>query len=214
MADFDPTTDYMKEIDSEDRAEENGREYPYLRGLKKLAHAHRKGIKAVRSKIVKTPSVGLSGEVKGEKPDCIASVTISYEFNDGTIFEGSADASYLAHKAPFNFHLVAIAESKAEARAIRRAFNISAVAKEEMGQPQEATKAEKEEAKEEADKMKGPITDVQVEGIKRIAKRKKLLQAEVVSKVRKGTEGGNISDLTYEEGLAALKYVNKYKPKG
>ena len=213
MADFDPTIDYMKEIDSEDRAEENGREYPYLRGLKKLAHAHRGGIKAVRSKIVKTPSVGLSGEVKGEKPDCIASATVTYEFMDGTVFEGSADASYVAHRAPFNLHLVAIAESKAEARAIRRAFNISAVAKEEMAQSPDAEAASKQEAKEEEAKMKGPITDVQIEGIKRLAKRKRLKQADVVSKVGRD-EDATISDLTYEEGLKALKFVNKYKPKG
>jgi len=212
MAEFDPTKDYMQEIDKEDRAEENGREYPYLRGLKKLAHAHRGGIQAVRSRICKTPSVGLSGDSKTEKPDCIAAVTVTYEFKDGTVFEGSADASYLAHKKPFNFHLVAIAESKAEARAIRRAFNISAVAKEEMGHAPEVAEAAKREEEEEAAKMKGPITDVQIQGIKRIAKRKKLHQAEVVSKVGR-EEGANISDLTYEEGLAALKYVNKYKPK-
>jgi hypothetical protein len=212
MEQFDANKDYMQEIDKEDRAEENGREYPYLRGLKKLAHAHRGGIQAVRSQIVKVPSVGLSGDSKAEKPDCIAAVTVTYEFKDGTTFEGSADASYLAHTKPYNYHLVAIAESKAEARAIRRAFNISEVAKEEMGHSPDAERAAKEEEREEAEKMKGPITDVQIQGIKRIAKRKKLLQADVLAKVCK-EEKSSISDLTYEEGLAALKFVNKYKPK-
>ena len=206
---FNFATDYMSLIDVEDKAKEKGQEFPYLRGLKKLAHGHRGGVKAIRSRVVKVPSVGLGGMAgKEEKPDCIAAVTISYEFNDGSVFEGSADASYKAHKAPYNLHLVALAESKAEARAIRRAFNISAVAKEEMGTVPNLA----EEAKQEAEKMKGPITDVQIQGIKRLAKRKQLRQGDLLEKIGKA-DVGDISKLTYEDGLAALKYVNKYKPK-
>jgi hypothetical protein len=209
LPDFDIATDYMSLIDQEDKAKEKGEEFPYLRGLKKLAYGHRQGLKSVRSRIVKVPSVGVGGLTgKDEKPDCIAAVTITYEFNDGSVFEGSADASYKAHKAPYNLHLVALAESKAEARAIRRAFNISAVAKEEMGTVQNF----EEEEKEEALKMEGPITDVQLQGIKRLAKRKQLRQSELLEKIGR-SEAGDISKLTYADGLKALKYVNKHKAK-
>jgi len=209
LPDFDIATDYMSLIDAEDKAKEKGEEFPYLRGLKKLAYGHRQGLKSVRSRIVKVPSVGVGGLTgKDEKPDCIAAVTITYEFNDGSVFEGSADASYKAHKAPYNLHLVALAESKAEARAIRRAFNISAVAKEEMGTVPNL----EEEEKEEALKMEGPITDVQLQGIKRLAKRKQLRQSELLEKIGR-SEVGDISKLTYADGLKALKYVNKHKAK-
>lgn len=196
---FDLSKDYLDSLDSEDRYEENGRVYPYLRGLKKLAHLHRGGLQAVRSKVEKVPSVNTTGG-KGEIPDCIAAVTVTYEFKDGTVFEGSADASYKAHKAPFNKHLVATAESKAEARAIRRAFNISQVAKEEMG------------GEDEDNTENDPIRDTQIEGIKRLAKRKKLGQKDVLALVGR-PDLDSIEKLNQGEALKALKLINKHKPK-
>jgi len=198
---FDPDKDYMAELTKDEKWDENGREYPYLRGLKRLAHQHRGGIKAIKSIPTKTPSVGLTG-TKGEAPDCIASCCVSYEFFDGTIFQGSADASYKAHKAPFNKHLLATAESKAEARAIRRAFNISQVAKEEMGGSVED---------EQDNRDNDPINDAQLEGIKRIAKRKKLGQKDVLSLI-KLDDVGDIKKLTQAQAIKALKAVNRYKP--
>lgn len=196
---FDPSKDYMKELTSNEKWEEGQKEYPYLRGLKRLAHIHRGGLLSIESKVVKVPNIGTSG-AKGETPDCIAAVTVGLRFRDGTHFEASADASYKAHKAPFNKHLVATAESKAQARAIRQALNISQVAKEEMGSEEDATN-------------NGPITDVQIEGIKKIAKRNKLSQGDVLKLIKREDLNGDISQLTHAEGIAALKKVNSYRPK-
>jgi hypothetical protein len=197
---FDPKKDYIKELTGDEKWEEKGKIYPYLRGLKRLAHEHRGGIRMIRSVPVKVPSVNTTG-AKGENPDCMAACTIAYHFNDGTVFEGSADASYKAHKAPFNLHLLATAESKAEARAIRRAFNISQCAKEEMGG------ASDDEAKDNE-----PINDTQLEGIKRNARRKKLSQKDVLTLIKR-EDLGDIKKLTYADAIKALKAVNRYKPK-
>ncbi len=197
---FDPKKDYIKELNSDEKWEENGKIYPYLRGLKRLAHENRGGIREIRSVPVKVPSVNSAGG-KGEIPDCIAACTIAYYFYDGTVFEGSADASYKAHKAPFNKHLLATAEAKAESRAIRRAFNISQCAKEEMGSGDDESNRDNE-----------PINDTQLEGIKRNARRKKLSQKEVL-KLIKREELGDINKLTNAEAIKALKAVNSYKPK-
>jgi len=198
MNPFDPKKDYFAELTKDEKWDENGKEYPYLKGLKRLAHEHRGGIQAVRSVPVKIPSVNSTGD-KGEVPDCIAACTVSYCFKDGTVFEGSADASYKAHQAPYNLHLLAVAEAKAEARAIRRAFNINQVAKEEMGG---------KGTWEEEDRSDEPINDAQLAGIKRIAKRKRLSQGEVLELVKR-PDLKSIDKLTYAEGIKALRIVNK-----
>lgn len=205
MSDFNPETDYLKEIPAEDKWAEGGKEYPYLRGLKNLAYKYRGGVREVKSEVVKAPSVNI--QEKGNVPDCIAAVTVTYVFADGTSFAGSADASYKAHSAPFNLHLVAIAESKAEARAIRRAFNISQVSKEEMGTP-----PSEEELKEEAEKESDKISDTQIHAIKSMASKKKVSQAELLAKLGR-SDLPDVRGLTYAEGIKSIKLLNSWKVK-
>lgn len=197
---FDVAKDYMAELRKDEKWEDGDRVYPYLKGLKRLAHEHRGGVKEIRSLPVKVPSVNNTG-AKGEVPDCIAACTVRYTFQDGTVFEGSADASYKAHKAPFNKHLLATAESKAEARAIRRAFNISQVAREEIGSVEDEDNRDNE-----------PINDTQIEGIKRIAKRKRLSQKDVLALIKRD-DLVDIKQLTQGEAKKALKAINKAKPR-
>ena len=201
---FDPSHDYFHDLgDDEKYKDEKGREYPYLRGLQRLAHNNRNGVVRVNSKIIKAPSLNYTTNEDGTTgvPDCIAAVTVTYSFKDGTSFAGSADASYKAHEHPFNLHLVAVAESKAEARAIRRAFNISKVSKEEIGSPSDVV----------GDPDTGPITDTQIQGINKVAGRKGLDDAKVLQLIK--SDASEIKDLTSAEGRAVLKAVNKFKPK-
>ena len=95
-------------------------------------------------------------------------------------------------------HLTAVAEAKAEARAIRRAFMITNVAKEEIGSP---VVGEPDD---------GPITDTQLNAIRNLAKRKKLGKADVLKMVKR-TDLTDLNDLTSEEGRLALKKVNSAK---
>lgn len=211
---FDPKHDYFEDLKSSEKYVDNktGAEYPFLKGLIRLAHNNRGGVQRVDSVIAKVPSLETRKEYeldeKGNreviaetKPDCIAAVTVTYYFKDGTTFSGSADASYKAHDAPYNLHLTAVAESKAEARAIRRALMITKVAKEEIG-----------EAEVVGDPDDGPITDTQLAYIRKTAKRKKLSQTDVLKMIKR-EDLSDITQLTSEEARKALKAIDKKKIK-
>ncbi len=176
--------DYLKELTDDELWKG---EYPLLRGLQRLAHE--RGIKAIISDVRMVPS----------KESRIAAVTVTVEFKDGTIFSGSADAKYSAHTDPFRDHLTALADSKAEARAYRRAFNISKASKEECG-----------EIPAGGDPDNTPIADSQIEGIKNMANQRKLTVVEAVKLV--GIEK-EIEDLTGKEARDVIRALNKYKPK-
>jgi hypothetical protein len=190
--DFDVEVDYFEKLKSSEKWTDtkSGREYPYFKGLARLAHTYRRGNSLT--------TLDSEGEAITNAPDCIAAVTVSYEFNDGTIFEGSADASFKAHVAPFNLHLTAVAESKAASRAIRSAFMISNVAKEEIG-----------DASMIADDSNDPISDAQIEAIRNLAKRKKLSKA-VVLKMSK-SEAESIEGFTKSEATLVIKAINRKK---
>lgn len=209
---FDPDHDYFQDLKSSEKYvdDKTGNEYPYLKGLIRLAHKNRGGVLRVESEIIKVPALDAhkryEPDVKPKKvaeetsADCIAAVTVTYYFKDGTSFSGSADASYKAHEAPFNLHLTAVAESKAEARAIRRALMITKVAKEEIG------------GAVVGDPDTGPITDTQLNMIRKVAKRKKLSQADVLKMVKR-TDLTDITQLTTAEGRKAAAAVNRAKAK-
>lgn len=161
-------------------------EYPLLKGLQRLAHNNRGGIVEICTHIMKS-------ELD------IAAVTVDYVFRDGTRWSGSADATKEAHKKPYNLHLVAVAESKAESRCLRRAFNISKVTFEEIGAADVAGEPDS-----------GPIEPHQIEAIKKVAKRKKISKIKVLELIDR-SDLDDITELTAKEGREAMKAVNKVK---
>jgi hypothetical protein len=186
---FDRTKDYLGELRRGEYLEKDGKKFPRLCGLQRLAHNNRGGVQSVSSDIKNTPA--------RENP--IAAVTVHYGFKDGTHFSGSADATTRAHKEPYSLHLVALAESKAEARALRRAFNISAVSAEEIGNAPIAGVDN------------GPIEDPQISGIKMLGKRKGLNTQEILDLIK--TDVGSLEELTATQGREAMKLLNKFKKK-
>lgn len=186
---FDPTYNYFGDLKGDELLRKEGKEYPRLKGLQRLAHQNRGGVKAVFSNIICTPA-------KGNK---IASVTIQYVFGDGTQFSGSADATDAAHDKPYNLHLVAVAESKAEARALRRAFNISVVSADEIGSVDPAPIAGPDN---------GPIQDVQIKGIRKVGKLAGLNDTEILELI--GTDKP-LEELSEDEGRKLMKALNKYR---
>jgi len=181
---FDVKKDYLKEL-SDDELWEG--KYPLLRGLQRLAHE--RGITRLLSTVVAVPT----------KESPIAAVTVTVEFKDGAIFSASADAKFKAHEAPFNKHLTALADSKAEARAYRRAFNITKASKEECG-----------EMPAGGDVDKTPIADSQIQGIKNIADRHSLSLADAINLI--GVDK-SIEELTGKQARDIIRALNKYKPK-
>lgn len=190
MNPFDPSKDYLSELRKGEYLEKEGDKLPRLKGLQRLAHNNRGGVRAVYSDIRCTPA----------RDNPIAAVTVRYLFTDGTSFAGSADATTKAHDAPYNLHLVAVAESKAEARALRRAFNISAVAAEEVG------------SAPIAGKDNGPIESLQVQGIMKVGERKGLNEKEILGLIDR--QDVTLNDLTSQEGRDLMKALNRYKKRG
>lgn len=183
---FDHTKDYYKELRDDELWDGK---FPLLRGLARLAHE--RGIKRLTSDVIAVPT----------KDSPIAAVTVQVEFFDGTVFSGSADAKFKAHEPPFNRHLTALADSKAEARAYRRAFNITMASHEECGDMTAG-----------GDVDKTPIADSQIQGIKNMAELRNLTMAQAINLVFNG-EDRSIEKLTSKQGRDIIKALNKYKPK-
>lgn len=120
---FDPTKDYEAEISQEDIQIDGDKKFIYLRGLEKLAK--NRGVLSTSSNI--TPFTNGDGELIG------ASCTYTYVFADGGSFQGSADATKANLKGIVATFPVAVAESRAKARALRNAFFISTCSTEEKG---------------------------------------------------------------------------------
>lgn len=187
MSEFDTKKDYLEELRKGEFIEKESKKLPRLCGLQRLAHENRGGVARVSSKIEHTPA----------RDNPIAAVTVNYVFHDGTEFSGSADATTTAHEKPYSLHLVAVAESKAEARALRRAFNISAVSAEEIGSaPIAGTDS-------------GPIEDTQISGIKILGKRKGLNTQEMLDLIN--SDAGSLDELTAPQGRELMKKLNKAK---
>lgn len=182
---FDPMHDYTEDLNSNEMFERDGKQFVLLKGLQRLAHINRGGVSAVSSDIVCTPT----------RDNPIAAVTVQYEFRDGTLFTGSADATIAAHEKPYSLHLVAVAESKAEARALRRAFNISKVSVEEIGSPIAGGNTDDD-----------PIRDETIQGIRVVARRKNVEMGKVLKLV--GREVADLSELTQAEGRTLMKKLN------
>lgn len=188
---FDPKKDYVEDLSDSEMFEKGGVKCVALRGLQRLAHNNRGGVRCVSSVVNHTPA----------RDNPIASVTVSYLFADGCLFSGSADATPAAHKKPYSLHLVAVAEAKAEGRALRRAFNISRITSDELGSVEIAGGNTDSE----------PVTSQTLRGIRVVAKRKGLTPEEVFKLAGKGVT--DLSILTQEQGRGLMKRLNAKKVK-
>lgn len=126
---FDPMKDYMQELKEDEVVEKDGGgKLVYLKGLERLARE--RGITQQTSQVVSAPS----------KDNPYATVTVGYEFRDAAddggfvyrTYQASADASDKNCEGNFKLYPVAMAESRAKARALRNAFGISACSVEEV----------------------------------------------------------------------------------
>ncbi len=188
---FDPTKDYVEELTESEMFEKDGVQCVLLRGLQRLAHNNRGGVRCVESVVNHTPA----------RDNPIASVTVMYSFADGTMFAGSADATPAAHKRPYSLHLVAVAEAKAEGRALRRAFNISRITSDELGSAEVAGGNTDQE----------PVTSQALRGIRVVAKRKDVSPEDILKLA--GKEVIDLTTLTQEQGRNLMKRLNAKKVK-
>lgn len=188
VKEFDPAYDYSQDISQDDIKTEDGRPFVFLRGLEKLAKA--RGI---------TNAMCL--RLDRFSPDGVQA-TYEYAFADGSVYQGSADATTRNCDGNFKLYLAAMAESRAKARALRTAFGISMCSVEEKSSIQVAD-----------DPDLGPIQGHQAAAIKNLALSHGLDREAVLSLLEIPRKVSKLDELTSGEGLELINKLNKYRPK-
>lgn len=123
-----------------------------------------------------------------------------YNTHKQKIFTGVADAHAKNTDKPYDKYLTAVAETRAEGRALRRALGLKKPVADELS---------KVANEEEDDGTK--ITDFQIKTIKQICKRNNI---NVDSFINSGKESyANIEDVTHVKAGLMLQQLNKYQQK-
>lgn len=190
---FDPKKDYMSELKEDEILEkEGGGKLVYLKGLERLARE--RGIIQQTSHVVSAPS----------KDNPYATVTVGYTFRDVEgedaiirSYEASADASDKSCEGNFKLYLVAMAESRAKARALRNAFGISACSVEEIKDIDEVIQSP-------------PCTDAQQHLIKHLLKEKNVSVGDAGQLISIGNLK-NIQELRKDEASKLINKLQKVK---
>lgn len=190
--------DWQSQLNSNEKGKDGDTEFVYIKGLRRLAKL--KGIKRERHPIMSC--VVLKRHDTGvEYPLC--QVSYEVEFNDGTIYSDVADAHTYNVDGVFSGFPTAMAATRAEARALRKALGITLVAKEELGaQPDKIAE------------IKNESTSVQHKVIKNLMKTRGVTnQSEIIKVVCKRDDVFDIQDFTYAEAKDAIKHLNGQKTK-
>lgn len=182
---FDRLKDWFKELNKDETMEKDGKTFVFLRGLERLAKE--RGIRSAVSQVVACPT---------PQSPC-AVVTFSYLFEDGRLYSSSADATPKNCDKGFGLYTVAMAESRAKARALRTAFGISACSVEEVSF--NAT---------EEDEDTAISNDQQKFLIKHLAKKHDISVEDIISlcKIDK-----DLDDLSKAEAKIVIARLNKNK---
>lgn len=190
-------TTWQSQLSSDEVGKDGRTEFVYLKGLRRLAKL--KGIKSERHPFVNV--VVLKKPDGTEYPFVQASYEV--EFNDGSTFSDVADAHTYNLQGIFGAYPTAMASVRAEARALRKALDISLVSKEELGADDEQIGA-----------MNNEITSAQKRSITHLMKTKGV--ANMMDVLKNSTTRADVVDigeLSNAEAKAAIKWLNKKKVK-
>jgi hypothetical protein len=135
------------------------------------------------------------------------------KFDDGTIWVGAADCNQNNTTGDYLNYPTAIAESRAEARSLKKALGIRLISAEEIGFQQAVSAMEVNPAQ--------PISENVAKTISVLCNEKGVDLIAVVEKVVKDEDRASaiyeLSQLTAEEGQSALEFLNdkvEKKPSG
>ena len=127
-------------------------------------------------------------------------------FADATSHVGAADASPKNTDGAYANYLTAIAESRAEARALRKALRISTVSSEEIAFSNPAAIESTPTS---------PISGAVIKAIELMCKNKKISLVDLIENIIKNKDRAlrisQLSELTTSEGQEALKWLNSKK---
>lgn len=196
MSTDEKTVDWQSQLNDDEVGRDGDTEFVFLKGLRRLAKI--KGIKWEDHCI--SPTVVLHRPDNGAEYPFVQ-VKYVVEFEDGTRFSDVADAHTYNVQGVFSAYPTAMAATRAEARALRKALGINLVAKEELGADKESIAAQRNE-----------ITSAQERVIKNLMKTKDVKNAsEVIGKVCGRENIFAIKDLTFAEAQQAIQLLNKIK---
>lgn len=190
-------TDWEAELADNEIAErsENGRtiKVVLLSGLQRLAETA--GIMASDCQIV-TPS------------ESMVQAIYRVEFTDGTRWVGTADCNKKNTTGTFLAYPTAVAESRAEARCLRKALGIRMLSSEEIGL-RESFGSIEASPNSKADSQL-------IVAIQSLCESRGVDQVQVIEAVIKDTERAStifeLSELTTEEAQNAMAWLNEQKP--
>ena len=132
------------------------------------------------------------------------------EFSDGTWWVGAADCNSANTSDKYMKYPTAIAESRAEARCLRKALNIGILSSEEVGFADGG-------AIEQITASSGKQIDSQVvKAIEKLCETRGLTTAEVLEAVLSKERNSSVfelGELTVDEGQKAMAWLNEQKPK-
>lgn len=184
-------TDWQAELAPEELGEENGKPVVYLRGLQRLAEEA--GLVWSDCDII-TPSPNLV--------QCIYRV----RFDDDFQCVGTGDCSAKNTDAPFVNYPTSVAESRAEARALKKALGIRMLAAEEVGMGGGNMDA----------KPNKPVEESIVVAIDRLCEERGVDKIEVinhaVSDKARASKIFELKQLTVVEGQKAMSFLNSKPP--
>lgn len=188
--------DWQSQLRDDEVGRDGNTEFVFIKGLRRLAKE--KGIVSENHEfgstvVLKRPDNG------AEYP--FVQVKYSVTFEDGTTFSDVADAHTYNVQGMFSAYPTAMASTRAEARALRKALGIDLVAKEELGADKDTVAQQRNE-----------ITTAQQKVIKNLMKTRKIKdETEVIAKVCGRENVFSVGDLTFVEAQQAIQALNKMK---
>lgn len=175
-----------EEIGHDDKS---GEDFVYFRGLARLAEEAGK----ISERIIDSSLQTLTSN-NSKYYNLIAKVVVEVSFDDNTIWCGVADA-HQGNCLKYSNHPSALAETRALARAYRRALGIHIVAFEETSTAEEGV-------------MTGEPTSSQLSLIRTLAKKYDIKLMDLIQRVSKRDEVTVIEHLNYDEAQEAARYLN------
>jgi len=166
---------------------------PTVDGLRRVAEKMYGEILSSKSEVLELPS---------DKGRCTIkhSLTIrKYETSSVVEVDGCVDVKYGNIPSPFNEHLVATADTRAEGKALRRALKLRIVTAEEMNNSQEDDILDSDEN----------ITDQQILAINQMCKR---LDINLTEFVKQGCPNvKSVRDVSNVQGRSSLSSLSSYQ---
>lgn len=183
--------------DEKGKNEETGEEFVFFKGLARLAEEAGK----IKERVVDSGMDTWHGEGKDGQSiyRIITRAVVEVEFEDGTIWIGSADA-HPTNCMKYKMHPTAMSETRALARAYRRALGIHIVAYEETAK------------EEEEGVMTGEISTAQLNLISRLCTKLGLKHIDIIKSVS-DRDIVSINEFTYQEGQEAARQLNEIMAK-